>query len=116
MDLDRAVHAEEGLDAGGLLAVEKQRVLFVVLHRREIRDDAEEVGADERFDIPCALDSIVDKTEADRNAQENEDEDSAGGARDAVLVRRDLHGVGGGVEWVQRDHASYAMQIAPDKN
>ncbi len=47
-------------------------MLFGIGHITKFGNNAEEISPDEPFDIPGALDAIIDKAEADGDADKNE--------------------------------------------
>src|SRR5690606_366364 len=109
VDLHRAVNAEEGFDAVILALVEDELVFLLVLGVVEFGDDAEQVGADEVFDVPGALDAVVDEGEAEGDGEEDGDAEADGGAGDGL----DVGGVGfarnfGGIEGADGDFLEVA--------
>src|SRR5258708_12775605 len=73
LDLDRTVYAQESFSAWRILIRERQQASILSGDICEVRDNSEQVSSDERFNIPGTLNAIVDKTEADRDAEKYEE-------------------------------------------
>ena len=104
MNLGRTVNAEKRFDSRHLAPVEHERRAVLFLDVVQVGNDAEQVDADERFDVPRTLHPVVEEAEGEGDTDKDDDTEADAAAGDAVEIGGvGAAGNGGTVERTERD-------------